>query len=171
MCRRAQRNPCCLPAHVYWKRGMDSLPCHTIHALRLPQYNASRIGHIVALGAQQCVRELQRQAPQGESTVAACNALCCRAALRCARLPQTTHHPAPNAWLHSGAAAVVVLALLPMEPMMLHAPQRIFGPMVAAANAELQQYVAAQGSERLKFRGGLGALGCLWCTCNIAQHC
>lgn len=58
------------------------------------------------------------------------------------------------------AATVVVLALLPMEPMMLHAPQRMFGPMVAAANAELQQYVAAQGSERLKFKGGLAGWGC-----------
>ncbi|PRW20178.1 SGNH hydrolase [Chlorella sorokiniana] len=88
------------------------------HLSSMHGYNASRIGHIVAMGAQQCVRELQRQAPQ---------------------------------------ATVVVLALLPMEPLMLHAPQSMFGPMVEAANAELKQYVAAQGSERLKFKDCGGA--------------
>lgn len=73
----------------------------------------------------------------------------------CQQLHASTHSASP-------AATVVVLGLLPMEPLMLHAPQRIFGPMVSAANAELQQYVAAQGSERLKYKGG-GMDGCGGC--------
>lgn len=63
------------------------------------------------------------------------------------------------------AATVVVLALLPMEPMMLHAPQRMFGPMVETANAELRQYVAAEGSGRLKFKGGGTRGAVLVCAC------
>lgn len=134
------------------------------------------------MGAQQCVRELQRQAPQGEAA-AGCNELVVHASYsvdcllpwRCSQpmpcrhvnsaavlsgdsrgapplCPPSVHRP----WL---AATIVVLALLPMEPMMLHAPQRMFGPMVQAANAEMQQYVAAQGSEWLKFKGGLSLGG------------
>lgn len=40
---------------------------------------------------------------------------------------------------------------------MLHAPQRIFGAMVEAANAELEAYAQAQASPRLRFKGAPAA--------------
>ena len=52
------------------------------------------------------------------------------------------------------AATVVVFGLLPIQPMMLHAPQRIFDELVAATNAELQRYVQAQASPQLRYKGG-----------------
>ena len=49
---------------------------------------------------------------------------------------------------------VVVFGLLPIQPMMLHAPQRTFDELVAATNAELQRYVQAQASPQLRYKGG-----------------
>lgn len=159
--------PGCLPP------DHPAVPAALPHA---SQYDAALIGHIIALGVQQCVRELQRQAPQG-AVCGACVAqrpLACRHAVPmppCARCqptksPPASLHPRPcpgRAPTH--AATITVLGVLPLEPMMLHVPQRIFGAMVDAANAELDGFAAAQANPRLRFRGA-----CAGCTAASAPR-
>lgn len=69
---RGAAKPVLLASPCLLKMWQGFPPLTRINAIRLPQYNASRIGHIVALGAQQCVRELQRQVPQGEAAEELC---------------------------------------------------------------------------------------------------
>lgn len=56
-------------------------------------------------------------------------------------------------------AQITVLGLLPLQPLMLRAPQRLFDGMVEAANGELRGFVEADASGKLAFKGKWLRLG------------
>ncbi|EFN50812.1 hypothetical protein CHLNCDRAFT_141743 [Chlorella variabilis] len=49
-------------------------------------------------------------------------------------------------------ATVIVFGLLPLQPMMLHAPQRLFDSKVEAANRAIAAFAAGEASAKLKFK-------------------
>ena len=110
----------------------------------------SFVSRVISLGVQQCVRELQKQAPQGGFSGPAqpfhCQAAVSAVLLGPILLSLALLVPCP-------AATVVVFGLLPIQPMMLHAPQRVFDELVGATNAALQQYVQVSASPKLRYKG------------------
>lgn len=138
---------------------------------------------MTAAAVMQCIRELQRQAPQGGKGAGGLVIWLTLPGI-IARIVTVGCLP------FALAARIVVLGLLPLQPP--HMRRLPFGAAVAVANKEVQDAVQRQASDKLVFKGwgtsGLAArrhvcfvplepydcVRCKWCphaACLPASRC